>query len=88
MNTFKITIDHVVNVESGRKWALRRCAWQARALYDEFRKFAGDIVDSKDLAEKAEAFVREKGLRVIHEKPSARVYNDCYVVEVEYTIAW
>jgi hypothetical protein len=88
MNTFKITINNVVNVESGRKWALRRCAWCARALYDEFHKFAGDIVDPKDLAEKAEAFAREKGLRVINEKPSACVYRDHYVVDVEYTIAW
>ena len=88
MNTFKITIENVFYIESARRWALRRCAWQARALYEEFHKFAGDIVSPTDLSEKAEAFVREKGLRIINEKPIARAEGDRYVVDVCYTIAW
>ena len=88
MNTYTVMIDGVFGVKGGRSMALRRCAWQAPDLHMEFKRFARDIVDTDDFREKTKAFIREKGLRIISEKPVVRTKDDRYVVDVYYTIGW
>lgn len=88
MNTYTVVVDGVFGVKGGRCMALRRCAWHAPALHMEFKRFARDATDTEDFGEKTKAFIREKGLRVISEKPVVRTMDDRYVVDVYYTIGW
>ena len=88
MNTYTVMVDCVFYPKHGRSSALRRCAWEAPALRDEFHKFAGVVSTSDEFAEKTRAFVREKGLRILNEKPIVRNKDDRYVVDVYYTIGW
>ena len=88
MKTFIVTIDGVFGVECARRLALRRCAWQAPNLHMEFKRFTRDVVNHEEFVEKIDVFVREKGLRIIAEKPVVKIRDDRYAVDVQYTIGW
>lgn len=88
MNTYTVLVDGIFGVKGGRSMALRKCAWESPALHMEFKRFVRNVVDHNDFSEKTKAFVREKGLRVISEKPVVRTENDRYRVDVYYTIGW
>ena len=90
-NTYTVMIDGIYNTKMARSMALRKCAHEDPRLHCEFMDHVRDTlhtISTDEYSRKVAEFIREKGLRIISEKPVARTKNDRYVVDVCFTIAW
>ncbi len=83
-----ILVEGLFGVKTGRSMALRRCVWNTPELRNEFRKTLTYTESHEEFDDKTQAFIREKGLRILSEKPIARVNGDRYVVDVYFTVGW
>lgn len=90
-NTYTVLIDGCYGTKLARTMALRKCAHENPVLHREFMDCVWDSLhnmSTDEYSRRSAEFVREKGLRIISEKPVARIKDDRYVVDVYFTIAW
>jgi hypothetical protein len=90
-NSWIIVVDGVCGLKSSRSRALRKCVSESPILHGEFMdRVRGTIMSmsTDEYSKQISDFIREKGLRIISEKPVARIKDDRYVVEVYFTIVW
>ena len=85
---YKVKVEKAYGVKFARSQALRKCVFDTPDLAREFYKII-NVEDSSDqFSEKLRKFIRDNGLRVISEKPVARVEDDHYAVDVYFEITW
>lgn len=87
-NIYEIKVENVSTVKYARSKALRECVFNTPDLHKKLRKIHnyGDSIDQLD--EHLRDIIRDNGLRIISEKPVARVKDGFYVVDVYFKIAW
>ena len=85
---YKVKVEKAYGVKIARSQALRKCVFDTPDLEREFYKII-NVEDSSDqFREKLRKFIRDNGLRIISERPVARVKDDHYVVDVYFEITW
>lgn len=89
MNTHTVVVEGVFGVKGCRSMAFRKCVNEHPLLRAEFMKnyFRSDMT-TDEWSEANRKFIREKGLRILNEKPLVRTKDDRYVVDVYCTITW
>lgn len=89
-NTYNVMVEGIYGVRNARSFALRKCVHEHDILNHEFMRVTTDILklSTDEYIKRVGNFIREKGLRIISEKPVVRTKNDRYVVDVYFTIAW
>ena len=90
-NTCTVKIESPYSVKYARSSALRKCTSESPELNYDFMKVVRDRLSSMTTDEfdyELRKFIKDKGLRIISEKPVARAKDGNYVVEVYFTIAW
>jgi hypothetical protein len=89
MNTCTVVVEGLFGVRTARNIALKRCVFDHAQLYAEFmQKYFRIGMSTDEYTEAKRNFIKEKGLRIISEKPVARTEGDRYVVDVYFTVAW
>lgn len=87
-NIYKVKVEKAYDVKFARSQALRKCVFDTPDLKREFYKII-DVGDSSDqFSEKLRKFIRNNKLRIISEKPVARIKDDRYTVDVYFEITW
>lgn len=85
---YKVKVEKAYGAKFARSQALRKCVFDTPDLKREFYKII-NVKDSSDqFSEKLRKFIRGNGLRIISEKPVARVEDDHYAVDVYFEITW
>lgn len=90
-NTCTVKVEAPYSVEYARRRALRRATSESPELDYDFMKVVSDRLGSMTTDEfsyELRKFIKDKGLRIISEKPVARIKDGNYVVDVYFTIAW
>lgn len=85
---YKVKVENAYGVKFSRSKALRKCVFDTPDLDREFYKI-NNVEDTFDqFCEKLRKFIRDNGLRIISERPVARIKDDRYVVDVYFEITW
>ena len=85
---YKVKVEKAYGVKNARSQALRKCVFDTPDLKREFYKIINVEDISDQFSEKLRKFIRDNGLRIISERPVARVKDDRYVVDVYFEITW
>ena len=87
-NIYEIKVENARMIKYARSKALRECVFDTTDLNKKHRKIHNyeDSIDQLD--EHLRAIIRDNGLRIISEKPVARVKDGFYEVDVYFKIAW
>ena len=85
---YKVKVEKAYCVKFARSQALRKCVFDTPDLAREFYKIINFEDGSDQFREKLRKFIRDNGLRIISERPVARVKDDHYVVDVYFEITW
>ena len=89
---YKVKVENAYSVKFARSQALRKCVFDTPDLKQEFYKII-NVEDNSDqfrdqFREKLRKFISDNELRIISEKPVARVKGDRYAVDVYFKITW
>ena len=85
---YKVKVENAYSVKFARSQALRKCVFDTPDLTREFYKII-NVEDIRDqFREKLRKFISDNELRIISEKPVARVKGDRYEVDVYFKITW
>ena len=89
-NVYKVKIENYSGVKFARSRALRECVFNTPNLRNEFYKIwdPSGTTEHEQFSEKVRKFISDKGLRILSEKPVARIKDDHYVVDVYFEVAW
>lgn len=85
---YKAKVEKAYSVKFARSQALRKCVFDTPDLKREFYKIINVEDNSDQFSEKLRKFIRDNELRIISEKPVARVKDDRYAVDVYFEITW
>ena len=87
-NIYETKVENARMVKYARSKALRDCVFDTPDLRQKFSKIHkyGDSIEQFD--EKLRVFIRDNGLRILSEKPVARVKDGYYAVDVYFKITW
>lgn len=87
-NIYAIRIDRCFGVKNSRSMALRRCIIETPSLWNEFSKSYDCTASTEEIRERFRNFIRDKGLRILDEKPVVRIVDDKYRVDVYFKVTW
>lgn len=87
-NIFETKIERCYGVKFARSAALRKCVIDTTSLRKEFYKTVGPKDSTEEFSNKLSDFISTKGLRILSEKPVARIRDDHYVIDVYFKITW
>ena len=90
INTYTAKVPGCYGAKLGRKTAYRECVHNVLSLHKEFLATIPDInnISTDDYSVRSDYFIKTKGLRILSEKPVARLDGNQYVVDVYYTVTW
>lgn len=90
INTYTTKVPGCYGAKLGRKTAYRECVHNVLSLHTEFLSIIPDImnISTDDYTVRSDHFIKAKGLRILSEKPVARLEGNHYVVDVYYTVTW
>ena len=87
-NIFETKIERCYVVKFARSAALRKCVMDTSSLRKEFFKTVDHKDSTEEFSNKLSNFISTKGLRILSEKPVARIIDGRYVVDVYFKVTW
>ena len=87
-NIYEVKIERCFGVKIARSAALRKCVFNTPSLRSEFYSIVNFENSNEEFSKKLTDFIRNKGLRILDEKPVAHIVDGNYRVDVYFKVTW